>query len=131
MCILITSFETRYHNAITRFFTLKSMTMASAVAIRGEYSPDGGVQCPVAPRVALDLPYWVMHLAPYRLIRMATEIARKAGACFSVVNFMTCITIAKRPCHGPFKINPSYTILFFTTTMFLFSSYIMAARQQQ
>jgi hypothetical protein len=30
---------------------------------------------PVASRVALDLPYWAMHLAPYRLIRMAIEMA--------------------------------------------------------
>jgi hypothetical protein len=36
-----------------------------------------------------------MRLAPYRLIRMAIEMACKAGACFSVVDFMSCITIAK------------------------------------
>ena len=34
---------------------------------------------PVASRVALDLPYWVMHLALYHLIRMAIEMASKAG----------------------------------------------------
>ena len=28
----------------------------------------------VASRVALDLPYWVMHLAPYRLIRTASKM---------------------------------------------------------
>jgi hypothetical protein len=50
---------------------------------------------PVASRVALDLPYWAMCLAPYRLIRMATEMARKAGASFSVVYFMSCITVAE------------------------------------
>ena len=38
------SFEKRFHNATTQFLTLKSMTMASAGAIRGEYLPDGGVQ---------------------------------------------------------------------------------------
>ena len=46
-------------------------------------------QRPVASRVALDLPYWVMFLALYRLIRMAIEMAREAGACFSVVDFMS------------------------------------------
>jgi len=30
-----------------------------------------------------------------RLTRMTLEMARKAGACFSVVNFMSCITVAK------------------------------------
>jgi len=62
----------------------------------------------VASRVALDLPYWAMRSASYRLIRMAIEMARKAGPFFSVVNFMSCITIAKRPCYGPLKIKPSY-----------------------
>ena len=34
----------------------------------------------------LDLPYWAMRLAPYHLIPMAIEMAREAGACFSVIN---------------------------------------------
>jgi len=37
---------------------------------------------PVASRVALDLPYWAMCWAPYRLIRMAIEMASKVGAFF-------------------------------------------------
>ena len=37
---------------------------------------------PVASRVALDLLYWVMCLAPYHLIRVAIEMAREAGAFF-------------------------------------------------
>ena len=37
-------------------------------------------RCPVLSRVALDLPYWAMCLAPYHLIRMAIEMARKTGA---------------------------------------------------
>jgi len=61
---------------------------------------------PVASRVALGLPYWTMRLALYRLIRMAIKMARKAGACFSVVDFMSYITIAKRPCYGPLKTKP-------------------------
>jgi hypothetical protein len=36
----------------------------------------------VASRVALDLPYWTMRLAPYHLIRMAIEMAHEAGAFF-------------------------------------------------
>ena len=43
----------------------------------------------VASRVALDLPYWAMRLVPYHLIRMAIEMARKAGAFFSFVNLMS------------------------------------------
>jgi hypothetical protein len=43
-CLLNASFVKRFHNATTRFFTPKLMTMASSGAIRGEYSPDGGVQ---------------------------------------------------------------------------------------
>jgi len=66
---------------------------------------------PVASRVALDLPYWAMHLASYRLIRMAIEMASKVGAFFSVVDLMSCITVAKRPCYGQLKIKPSYTIV--------------------
>ena len=53
------------------------MTMASAGAIREEYSPDDGLE---------DLPYWAMHSASYRLIRMAIEMASKVGAFFSVVD---------------------------------------------
>ena len=48
---------------------------------------------PVASRVALDLPYWAMCLAPYHLSCMAIEMAREAGAFFSVVNFTSCITL--------------------------------------
>ncbi len=59
--------------------------------------------------VALDLPYWVMRSAPYCLIRMAIEMAREAGPFFSVVDFMSCITVAKWPSYGLLKIKPSYT----------------------
>jgi hypothetical protein len=34
----------------------------------------------VASRVTLDMPYWVMHSASYRLIRMAIEMTSKGGA---------------------------------------------------
>ena len=36
----------------------------------------------MASKVALDLPYWVMRLAPYRLICMAIEMASKVDAFF-------------------------------------------------
>ena len=51
----------------------------------------------MASRVALDLPYWywVMRLAPYRLIRMAIKMACEAAARFSVVDFLCCITVDK------------------------------------
>jgi len=65
----------------------------------------------VASRVALDLPCWTMCLASYRLTRMAFTMAHEAGAYFSFSNFMSCITIAKRPCYGPLKIKPSYYCL--------------------
>jgi hypothetical protein len=52
-----------------------------------------------------------MRLAPYRRIRMAIEMARKAGPFFSFVDFMSCITVAKQPCYGPLKIMPSYIIV--------------------
>jgi hypothetical protein len=42
---------------------------------------------------------------------MAIEMASKGGACFSVVNFMACITVAKQPCYGQLKIKPSYYIV--------------------
>ena len=65
----------------------------------------------MASRVALDLPYLAMHLASYCLTRMAFEMAREAGDCFSVVDFMSCMTVAKQPCYGPLKIKPSYIIV--------------------
>jgi hypothetical protein len=53
----------------------------------------------------------VMRSASYRLARLAFEMAHKAGAYFSFVDFMSCITIAKRPCYGPLKIKLSYVIV--------------------
>ena len=66
----------------------------------------------VASRVALDLPYWAMRSASYRLIRMAFGMAHKAGACVSVIDFMSCIVaVAKQPWYGQLKIKPSYPIV--------------------
>jgi hypothetical protein len=52
-----------------------------------------------------------MRSALYRLIRMAIEMASKAAAFFSVVDYLSCITLAKRPCYGILKIKPSYNIV--------------------
>ena len=43
-CLLNASFRKRFRNATTRFSGQKSMTMASAGAIWGEYFPNGGIQ---------------------------------------------------------------------------------------
>ena len=74
------------------------MTIVSAGEIRDEYLPNGGVQWHLKSKVALDLLYWVMHLAPYHLICMAIEMASKVGAVFSIIDFMSCINVAKQPC---------------------------------
>ena len=58
-----------------------------------------------------------MRLAPYRMIRIAIQTAREAGTFFSVVDIMPCITVAKRPCYGQLKINPSYTIILYYVLM--------------
>jgi hypothetical protein len=39
---------------------------------------------------------------------MAIEMARKAGPFFSDIDFMSCITVAKRPWYGQLEIKPSY-----------------------
>ncbi len=68
----------------------------------------------MASQGALDLLYWTMRsapYAPYRLIRMAIEMAREAGPFFSDIDFMSCITVAKGPFYGLLIIKPSYAIV--------------------
>ena len=55
---------------------------------------------PVASKVALDMLHWAMRLSSHRRIVIAIELARKGGAFFSVLDFLSCITVAKRPCYG-------------------------------
>ena len=75
----------------------------------------------MASRVALVDKPWVICSAPYHLIRMAIEMACKAGVCFSVVDFVSCITGAKRQCYGQLKIKPSYDIVrYFVLIYFLY-----------
>ena len=62
-------------------------------------------------RVFLDLPYWAMCTASYRLIRMAIEMPAKEVYCFAIINLLSCITVVRRPCYGQLKIKPSYTIV--------------------
>ena len=84
-CHLNTSFEKHFHSATTRIFMPKSMTMAILAQWRH----------PEASRLALDLPYWAMRSAPYLLIRMAIEMASESAAFFSVLDYLSCITVAK------------------------------------
>jgi hypothetical protein len=105
-CLLNASFEKRFpqrHNSIS-YAEIKDHGVhwgdMGRILARSSHA--------VASRVALDLPYWEMCSALYRLTHMTFEMAREAGACFSVVDFMSCITIAKRPCYGPLKIKTSY-----------------------
>jgi hypothetical protein len=69
-----------------------------------------------------------MRSAPYCLIRMAIEMASKVGAFVSVVNFMSCTNVAKRPWYGQLKIKPSYTLF---VALYLVNSYIMVVRRWQ
>jgi hypothetical protein len=54
---------------------------------------------PVASKVALDMLHQGMCLALHRRIVITIEMARKGGTFFSVVDFLSRITIAKRPCY--------------------------------
>jgi hypothetical protein len=54
-----------------------------------------GLLRPLASRVALDLPHWAMRSAPYHLTRMAIEMASEAAAFFSIVDYLSFITVAK------------------------------------
>jgi hypothetical protein len=64
-----------------------------------------------ASKVALDMLHWEMRSALHRRIVMAIEMARKVCAFYSVVDFMSCINLAKRPWYGQLKIKPSYCIV--------------------
>ena len=61
--------------------------------------------------VALDLLYWAMRSAPYRLICMAIEMARETAAFFSDVDYLSCVTVAKQHNSSHYKLTASYTIV--------------------
>ena len=110
LCLLSTSFGKQFHNTTTWFCYAKIDDHGVRRGDTGQVLAQWW--CPVASRVALDLPYWVLHLALYRLIHMAIKMAHEAGgAYFSVVNVLSCITLPKWPCYGRFKIKLSYTIV--------------------
>ena len=81
LCLLNASFETRYpqrHNSI--FYAEiddHGVRWGNTGRILARW------RRPVASRLALDLPYWVMRSAPYRLIRMAIEMAHDGGTFVS------------------------------------------------
>jgi hypothetical protein len=108
LCLLNTSFGTAISQRHNSFFYSKINDHA-CWGNTGQIL--AGWRRPVASKVALDLPYWTMCSALYRLIRMDIEMAREGGAFCSVVGFMSCITVAKRPWYGQLKINPSYIIV--------------------
>ena len=95
MCLLNASFGKQFHKATTQFF-------------RPKINDDHGVRRsnmgqilaqwwrPVDSKVALDMLHPAMRLASHRRIVIAIEMARKGGAFFSVVEILSCITIAKR-----------------------------------
>jgi len=51
-----------------------------------------------------------MRSAPYRLIHMAIEMASEAAAIVSVVDYLSCITVAKYHNSSHHKLTKSYTI---------------------
>ena len=99
LCLLSASFEKRFNNATTWFFTPKSMTMASAGEIRGEW------RHPVASRVGLDLRHHTAWSA------WPSKWPAKQVNFFSVIDFVSSITVADWPCYGLLKIKPSYAII--------------------
>jgi hypothetical protein len=62
-----------------RVLLFTSLTMTQLDFLRRNRWP---TRRPVASRVALDLPFWAMRSASYRLIRMAIEMASEVGAFF-------------------------------------------------
>ena len=79
-CFLNTSVGKRFHNATTQIVYAK---IDDHCVRRGD---TGQILArwwrTVASSVDLDMPYWVMRSAPYRLIRMVIEMAHKAGPFF-------------------------------------------------
>ena len=54
----------------------------------------------VASKVALDMLHRAMCLALHQRIVIAIEMAHEGGEFFTVVDILSCITVAKRPCYG-------------------------------
>jgi hypothetical protein len=81
-CLLNASFEKQFPQRHNSIFYAK-------INVHGICRGDTGQilarwRRSVASRVALDLLYWAMRSALYRLTRMAFEMARKAGSLLSL-----------------------------------------------
>ena len=93
------------------FFTPKSMTMASLPGQYGEntgpIAASSGIQGSPRPDV-LDNMLGTVPPGPH-----GHRNGQQSRSIFSVVDFMTCITVAKRPCYCLLKIKPSiyYSLL--------------------
>ena len=87
------------------------MTMASAGGNTGRILARWQRPVAVASHEALDVLHRAMHAVSHRRIRMAIETAHKVGAFFSIVDFLSYITVAKRPFYGQLNIKPTYTIV--------------------
>ncbi len=109
LCLLNASFKTAVSQRHNSIFWAKINDHGVRRGITGQILAQW--QRLMASRAALDLRYWVMCSALYRLIRMAIEMACKAGQFFSFVNCLSCITVTKRPCYGQLKLKPSYIII--------------------
>jgi hypothetical protein len=107
--------ESDFYNATTRFFTPKIDDHGVRRGDTGQILAQW--RRPVASSEALDVLYWAMHPASYRRIRMAIETAHEVGAFFSIVDFLSYITVAKRPSYGQLNIKPSYTIVLYDVLM--------------
>ena len=66
---------------------------------------------------------WCKRPFSYRsyLLGKKSKMARQAGACFFIINFMSCMTVAKYHNYSHYKLTTSYTIVHHV------SSYIMVA----
>ena len=68
-------------------------------------------QRPVASNVAQDILHRVMCSVLQRWIAKAIKTAVKEVHLFAIVDFLSCLTLAKRPCYGQLKIKPSHSII--------------------
>ena len=79
LCLFNTSFEKRFPQRHNSIFHAEIDDHGDRRGNTGQILAQW--RHPVASRVALDLPYWAMRLALYRLTRMTFEMARETGAC--------------------------------------------------
>jgi hypothetical protein len=66
---------------------------------------------PVASIVAQGILHWVMCLVLHWWIAKSSKGPAKEVHLFAIIDFLSCITLAKRPCYGRLKIKPSHSII--------------------